>query len=76
MAYILAPERDEDPVGAFERYAEYLRLESARFPPSRPPLTIFHSGRNAHTSTAQKSSAYGQTKGSGVMTRFRNRECG
>jgi len=33
MTYILAPERDEDPAGAFERYADYLRRESARFPP-------------------------------------------
>lgn len=32
MTYILAPERDEDPAGAFERYADYLRRESARFP--------------------------------------------
>jgi len=33
MVYILAPERDEDPTGAFERYADYLRCASARFPP-------------------------------------------
>src|SRR5262245_51550483 len=31
--YILAPERDDDPEGAFARYAEYLRTESRRFPP-------------------------------------------
>jgi hypothetical protein len=31
--YILAPERDLDPAGAFRRYGEYLRREEARFPP-------------------------------------------
>lgn len=31
--FILAPERDEDPEGAFERYDEYIRRESTRFPP-------------------------------------------
>ena len=31
--FILAPERDEDPRGAFGRYDGYIRRESARFPP-------------------------------------------
>jgi hypothetical protein len=30
--FILAPERDEDPKSAFERYGEYIRRESSRFP--------------------------------------------
>lgn len=36
--FILAPERDEDPQGAFARYAEYIRQESARFPPGARTL--------------------------------------
>ena len=31
--FILAPERDEDPQGAFDRYSDYIRRESGRFPP-------------------------------------------
>src|SRR6185503_2595900 len=31
--YILAPERDVDPEGSFQRYEEYLRQEKRRFPP-------------------------------------------
>lgn len=30
--YILAPERDSDPEGAFQRYEEYLRHAEGRFP--------------------------------------------
>jgi hypothetical protein len=33
MTYILAPERDADPAGAFARYRDYLQQESRRFPP-------------------------------------------
>ena len=32
MTYILAPERDLDPEGAFRRYRDYLRQEGSRFP--------------------------------------------
>jgi len=31
--FILTPECDEDPQGAFRRYQEYVRREAARFPP-------------------------------------------
>lgn len=33
MTYILAAERDHDPVGAFARYEAYLRDNRERFPP-------------------------------------------
>jgi hypothetical protein len=33
MTFILAPERDDDPIGAFRRYREYLAREERRFPP-------------------------------------------
>jgi hypothetical protein len=34
MTYILDPERDIDPIGAFARYREYLRQREAQFPPN------------------------------------------
>ena len=33
VTFILAPERDADPLGAFRRYEMYLAEEAARFPP-------------------------------------------
>jgi hypothetical protein len=34
MSFILAAQRDHDPAGSFERYAEYLASNRDRFPPS------------------------------------------
>lgn len=34
MSFILAAQRDQDPVGAFERYTAYLHSNRHRFPPS------------------------------------------
>jgi hypothetical protein len=34
MSFILAAQRDRDPVGAFKRYADYVDSNRHRFPPS------------------------------------------
>ena len=48
--FILCPERDEDVVGAFERYSKYLKANRIRFPPSAYALATsdWYYGFSAH----------------------------